>query len=381
MKQGYVYSRILSNGRTWVAAIPDNLHKTGYERISGFRTKSDAYEYLNRRKYQTADIQTKGTGEGNILYKDFFKEWLEYIEKSFSYQTYKTYAGVLKDFNIFMGQKHPHIQWLYELNPRIFDSYKLWLRDTGYKDKNVRQSHKSTTINNHLKTFKAMFNRAIYWEYLEKNPIKRVDLVSVEDEKPIVTLNTPDKFNLFFSRCKEIKPEYYPHYYCTAKLGLRFGEMATLKWSSVNFEDNTVRIVRDEAFNPKGRNKKDKKPRERTIPMSPDVAEIINALPRINKYVFLKKRKPIDRKDKTFRNWIIVIVRETELEGMTRFHELRHTAGDILGQTYGIYDIKEFLGHSDIRTTERYVRVADKRKREMADTLGKFGQVMKIAEK
>lgn len=129
MKQGYVYSRILKNGRTWVAAIPDNFHKTGYERISGFRTKSDAYEYLNRRKYQTADIQTKGIGEGNILYKDFFKEWLEYIEKSFSYQTYKTYAGVLKDFNIFMAQKHPHIQWLHELNPRIFDGYKLWLRD------------------------------------------------------------------------------------------------------------------------------------------------------------------------------------------------------------------------------------------------------------
>gem|GEM_PF-6803599 len=39
-------------------------------------------------------------------------------------------------------------------------------------------------------------------------------------------------------------------------------------------------------------------------------------------------------------------------------HELRHTTGRILGLTHSLHEIKEFLGHTDIRTTERYVRVA-----------------------
>ena len=237
----------------------------------------------------------------------------------------------------------------------------------------IYTKHKDNTVNNHIKALKSMMNVAIKWEYLDKNPVKGISSVSVEDEKPIVTLNTPDRFNLFFERCGKQKPSYYAHFYCSVKLGLRFGEMATLEWENIDFEHNVVQITRKETFNPKGRGKKDKKPKERVIPMSKDVADLLMTMPRTHKKVFLKNEKPISRKDKSFRRWIIAIVRGTELEGMTRFHELRHSAGDILGQTHGIYDIKAFLGHTDIRTTERYVRIADEAKKRMAETLGKFG--------
>ena len=60
------------------------------------------------------------------------------------------------------------------------------------------------------------------------------------------------------------------------------------------------------------------------------------------------------------------------MRNMTRFHELRHSAGDILGPHHSIHEIKAFLGHSDIRTTERYVRVADEAKKRMATTLSEF---------
>lgn len=369
MKKGFVARR---NG-SWLAAIPDNDLKGGYKRFSGFATKAEAQKKLDSYKYEIRSVNSHGSGDGNLLFRNFFDDWLKHVENNSSYETHKTYKGVIKDFTIFLGKKYPQIQWLYELTPKIFDDYKLWLRNTGYQDQAVRTYHKSTTINNHLKVFKAMFNQAINWEYIEKNPIRRVALVSVNDEKVKVTLATPERFNLFFSRCKEIKPEYYPMFYCSAMLGLRFGEMATLKWETIDLDKGTIRIVRDETFNPKGRSKKDRKPKERILPITKDVAEVLAGLPRKNKYVFLYNEKPIDRHQKSLRRWIIAIVRGTELEGMTQFHELRHTAGDILGQSHSIYDIKKFLGHSDIRTTERYVRVADKQLKDMADTLGKFG--------
>lgn len=368
MKKGYIFKR----GKKWFAAIPDANKKGGYKRIGGFSKKGDASYILDIRKYQIKDIQIRGVGKGEIIYVEAFKEVLQYVLDNLSKETYKSYKGIIKDFYIFMQQKHPSTQWLYELKPRIFDEYKSWLRNTGYKDQNVRQFHKSETINNHLKVFKALFNKLIKWEHIEKNPMKKVDLVSVDDTKPIVTLSTPEKFKLFFDRCREIKPEYYPHYFCSAMLGLRFGEMCSLKWENVVFEHNVIRIVADENFTPKGRNRKDKKPKERNIPMNSAVVEMLEQLPHKGKYVFLKKGKPIDRKDKSFRRWIITIAKGTSFEGMTRFHELRHSTGDILGQSHSLYDIKEFLGHSDIRTTQRYVRVSDKRKQEMADTLGSF---------
>ena len=360
MKKGYAYQR---RDGCWGVAIPDSTCIGGYRRVSGFSTKGKAKEYLGQRKDQIENVQAGLATTGVGLYKEYFKEYLQYIWNNFSKETHKTYRGVLKDFLIFMESKYPQLQRLADLKFKVFEDYKTWLKDTKHKD---------NTVNNHIKALKSMMNIAIKWEYIDKNPLKGISSVSVEDEKIIVTLDTPDKFNLFFRRCRELKPEYYPHYYCAAKLGLRFGEMVTLEWSNVDFKLNTVMITRKETFNPKGRSKKDKKPKERIIPLSKEVVDVLRGLPHVHKKIFLKNGKPISPRDKSFRRWIIAIVRNTELAGMTRFHELRHTAGDILGQSHSIYDIKAYLGHSDIRTTERYVRIADEAKKRMAETLGGF---------
>ncbi len=370
MKKGYVYRR----NKKWAVAIPDANYASGYKCIGRFEKKSHAQEYLDGRKYIIEDRHVKGNSKGNIACREAFREILEHVRTNLARETYKSYHGIIKDFMIFLNKKYSYIQWLCELRPKVFDDYKLWLRDTGYEDQHVRRHHKSATINNHLKVFKAIFYKLIAWEYLEKNPIKKVELVTVDDEKVIVTLNTPEKFALFFRRCRELRPEYYNHYFCSAKLGLRFGEMVSLKWDNVDFENKLIKIAKDEEFTPKGRTRKDRRPKERVIPMTKDIESLLQSIPRISKYVFLKGAKKISRKDKSFRRGIITIVRGTELEGMTRFHELRHTTGDILGQSHSIYDIKEFLGHSDIRTTERYIRVPDERKRSMAKTLGNFGK-------
>lgn len=363
MKYGYPYRR----GKAWAVAIPDPAFSGGYRKVAGFSTKSKAKEYLRLRRERIENLQLGLPQGGNTPYTEFFKEYLEHINKSYSAETLKTYRGILRDFLEFMRQRYPHAQYLSDIRVKVIEDYKHWLDDTG---------RKNNTVNNHLKTLRAMFNVAVKWEYLTVNPTENIDLVNVSDEKVIVTLNTPERFNLFFERCKTMKPEYYAHYYAAAKLGLRFGELVTLEWSDVDFANKVVRITRKETFNPKGRGRKDRKPRERIIPMPDDIAQMLGGLPHTNKKVFLKKGKPISRKDKSFRRWIIAIVRGTEMEGMTRFHELRHTTGDILGITHSIYHIKEFLGHRDIRTTERYVRVSDEAKRRMANTLGHFGNTI-----
>ncbi|MBF0253785.1 MAG: tyrosine-type recombinase/integrase [Candidatus Omnitrophica bacterium] len=249
---------------------------------------------------------------------------------------------------------------------KLFEEYKIWLKETNHKD---------NTVNNHVKVLKTIFNQAVKWEILEKNPVRHVGNIGVEDEKPIVCLDTPEKFELFFSRCKVMKPEYFNQYYCAAKLGLRWKEVVFLEWDDIDFENRVILIRKKKNFTPKGRTRKDRKPKTRVIAMPADVVEILRGLERKQARVFLKDDKPMDPKDKTFRNWIIAIVRGTQLEGMSRMHELRHTTGHILGLTHSLHEIKEFLGHTDIRTTERYVRVGDEAKRSMARALERFGNV------
>jgi len=362
MKKGYVFKR----GDRWFVAVPDPRYASGYRiKSPSYSTKSGAQKALRERKEDIESGQLGWLGEGNTYYTDYIKDYLQFVSTNHSYETLKTYKGVLKDFNMFLEEKYPRIQRLKEFFVRIFEDYKIWLKETGHKD---------NTVNNHVKVLKTIFNQAVKWELLKKNPVKDVGNVGVEDEKPVVSLDTPEKFDLFFTRCKLIKPEYYNYYYCTAKLGLRWKEMVNLEWEDVDFENQVIVIRKKKNFIPKGRTQKDRRPKTRIIPIPKDVLEILKSIERTHERVFLKYGKPIDNKDKSFRRWIIAIVRGTKLEGMSRMHELRHTTGRILGLTHSLHEIKEFLGHTDIRTTERYIRVSDAAKKSMAKSLEKFGR-------
>lgn len=362
MKKGYIFKR----EDRWFVAIPDPSYSSGYRiKAPSYSIRSFAQKALRERKDTIESGQAGWISEGDTYYADYIKDYLQFVLTNHSQETLKTYKGVLKDFNIFLKEKYPHMQRLKEFFIRLFEEYKIWLKETGRKD---------NTVNNHIKVLKTIFNQAIRWELLKKNPIKDVRNISVEDEKTIVSLDTPEKFKLFFERCLAIKPEYYNHYYCTAKLGLRWKEMISLEWDDVDFENAVVSICKKKGFIPKGRTQKDRKPKTRIISAPQDVLDILKSIEHSHEKVFLRDGNPISPKDKSFRRWIVAIVRGTELEGMSRMHEFRHTTGRILGLTHSLHEIKEFLGHTDIRTTERYVRVGDAAKKSMAKSLEQFGR-------
>jgi len=362
MKKGYIFKR----GDRWFVALPDASYASGYRiKSPSHSTRSAAQKALRERGGAIEASQTGWLTEGDTYYTDYIKDYLQFVSANHSQETLKTYKGVLKDLNMFLNAKHPRIQKLKEFFIRLFEEYKIWLKETGHKD---------NTVNNHTKVLKTIFNQAVKWDLLKKNPLKDVRNISVEDEKPIVSLDTPEKFELFFERCRRLKPEYCNHYYCTAKLGLRWKEMISLEWEDIDFENAVIAIRKKKGFIPKGRTQKERKPKTRIISIPQDVLNMLRSMKHSNEKVFLKDRDPISPKDKSFRRWIIAIVRGTQLEGMSRMHELRHTTGRILGLTHSLHEIKAFLGHTDIRTTERYVRVGDAAQKSMAKSLGQLGR-------
>lgn len=327
-----------------------------------------------QQRLEVARHSANGLMETYAPYNQHFTDFLK-LHRSVS-QTYKSYKGVLKLFVEFLQCRYPRIQYLHEiiLCPKLFDDYKVWLK--GDKLTPEGKPHKDWTVKNHLKVLKTVFKRAKEWRAIQEMPIIHTDDISITDAKIIVTLSKEEDFELFFSRCKEMKAEYYPHYFITARTGIRFGEMCYLMWDDVNLEDRYIIIRSHSGFNPKGRSKKTGKPRERTIPLTEDAVAVLKGIPRSNKYgnVFLKDGKPIQKNDKSFRRWIIAIVRGTRLQGMTRFHELRHTVGHILADRGTPREtIADILGHSDIRTTECYVGKPQQPKINAVNNLEGFG--------
>lgn len=360
---GYIYRRPGSD--TYYIAYPNPSKQGGYKKEStGGSRKRDAQKLLARRMevYRNREI---GWTETNALYKQHYADFLKlYPEGS---ETHKSYRGVLKLHVRFLDGKYPYLQYLHEFNPKMFDEYRIWLKETGHKD---------WTTKNHLKVLKTVFKKAEEWEVINKVP-KINTAVAIHDEKPIKTLSNKDDFRKFFEICKELKPEYYTHYFVLARTGMRFGEMRGLLWENVDLESANITITKTEDFTPKGRERKTGISKTRTIPLTSDAVEMLRSIPRSHTYknVFLRNGKPIDKgAEKNLRYWLQKIAKAAGVVGMTRLHELRHTCGQqIYDLTGDIYVVKEVLGHSDLKTTLRYVGKATRRAEEAMKKLEGFG--------
>jgi len=58
-------------------------------------------------------------------------------------------------------------------------------------------------------------------------------------------------------------------------------------------------------------------------------------------------------------------------ESKRHFHCLRHTAGTMLSEKTDVADVKDHLGHKDIRSTMKYVVVRSKRRNDLGEKLAK----------
>jgi integrase len=143
--------------------------------------------------------------------------------------------------------------------------------------------------------------------------------------------------------------------------GLRRGELVALRWRSVDFARQTIRVV---ASYSERALSSPKSGRARSVPMAPPVAE---ALAR------LAGRGHDDQEDGlvfpgTFGEYLdgSALYRRYKLAlqraGLrpVRFHDLRHTFGTqvISNPSVSILQLKAWMGHADIDTTMRYLHYA-----------------------
>lgn len=358
---GHIYKR---NGILYIS-YTDPSKKGGHKREStGGNCKRDAKKLLEQ-KLGPLHNRAVGWAETNAFYKQHFIDFLKLYKEGT--ETHKSYKGILKLFIQFINERYPNIQYLHEFKTKVFDDYRVWLKETRHKD---------WTAKNHLKVLKTVFRKAEEWEMINKVP-KINTAIAITDYKPIRTLSDAADFQRFFSVCKEMKPEYYLHYFILARTGLRFGEMKSLLWQNVDLENATITVAKTEDFTPKGRWRKSGLPKTRTVPLTRDTVEALRSLPKspTYNYVFLRDGKPLDKgAEKNLRYWLHKIAKTAGINGMTRIHELRHTYGQKLYEISGdLYVVKEALGHTDLRTTMRYAGKPTKRVKDAVKKMEGFG--------
>ena len=138
--------------------------------------------------------------------------------------------------------------------------------------------------------------------------------------------------------------------------GLRQGELLALRWRDVDFERRIVRVHRTY----KSGNGVDtpKSGRGRAVPMADEVGQALARLSERENFtedddlVFRGPRGHVNAQKLGYRYKAAL-----ERAGLRelRFHDLRHTFGTIAINRADIVQVQAWMGHADIKTTQRYL--------------------------
>lgn len=205
----------------------------------------------------------------------------------------------------------------------------------------------------YYRNLKAAFNVAVEWEYIKVNPFAKVKLPKQQKKKPeYITIVQLD--SILDAMTNEILKDVV-HYAFNS--GSRRIEVLNLRWRNVDFNKKIITIG-DEDFQTKSKI-------VRHVPMAEEIYKKLWVRSNSGKksasnpdgFVFAKPNGFPFHKDtptKAFKR----ACRKVVISEGVHFHSLRHSFASILVQNgVELYNVKELLGHSSVKTTEIYAHL------------------------
>lgn len=312
----------------------------GQRRFStGTIKKADAQVVLSKKEQELWENRFDLTDNSGKSIDEFFGRYLPWVDANRRYHTFRSYQSTTKTFRAFLQSRG--LRKMRDINALIIEDYIM----------ERLKVNKRWSVNNHIIVLKAVLNKAREWRYVHKNPVVGIKRIEVNDSKPIKALSA-EECAAFLRVCQAEFPEYYAMYFACMVTGMRSGELFNLEWTDIDFARDLIYIQSKPGFAPKGKTAKNNKAKERMLPLHPVLKEMLVKMPK-SKYVFTDHGEQFSRSKP--RRLLIRIAKLAGIVGLTRLHELRHTyASILLSKGMNIFALKELLGHSDIRDTQKY---------------------------
>ena len=319
--------------------------------IKGNKKRAEQMLMEERRKYANAKA-----GD-DVLFADFMEQWLEIVKSTVSIPTYSSYVNAVKSI----------------IAP-YFRKKKILLRDLQAHDiqmfyqEQLQRVKASSVIHYHANIHKAL-KYAVKNDMIPSNPADKVE--RPKQDKFYGNFYDRDELNKLFEAVAGTKLELPG--LLGAFYGLRRSEIVGLKWSAIDFEQNTITISHTvTSCNLDGKcvivakDTTKTKSSRRTLPLVPYFHEKLLAVKaqqernqklcgRSYNREFLEYICVDDIGDRFKPNYITSqFPKLLERNGFRkiRFHDLRHSCASLLlASGVPMKHIQEWLGHSDFSTT------------------------------
>jgi len=308
-----------------------------------FQRKVDAKAFEGKQLYR----KLCGEGETNsqkvekISFLRFKDIWLRDHGA-----VHKTESSLIRDRQIIQDFLLPKWQRknLSEIRHRNFISLQADLRARG--------SLANKSINNIVGLAKKILSDAFEWGLINSNPGLKVRPLRIPDQT--FRFWTTAQRDQFLNFCQDRDEELFRVVAFTTYTGMRRGEVEGLLRDCINFERKEITIKRNFCHKTHSLNSYTKGKNIRRIPMNSAVLDLLEESKNIPplESIFSSDFPNICRKK------LKPMAKRAEVPVIT-FHDLRHSfASNLASLGVPVMKIKELLGHSDLKTTLRYMHLA-----------------------
>jgi len=377
-------------GKTWYYSVDIGLNKEGKrkkQKRGGFRTKKDAE---NAVAQILSDINNGVyVEEKGYTFHDFSLEWL----KGYAPQVKKSTVHA-REYEIATLKQYLNLVKLKDVTKKQYQDILLDMQKRGLASNTILGVHT---------TARMIFKKAVELDIIKKDPTqyarppRKVEtLEDIEKSNDIPKYLEKNELATLLQCARDAGlQDDYAIFLLLAYTGIRVGELCALKWSDVDFGEQTIRITRTH-YNPGNnvRNYELHTPKTRASRRMIDVTERVikelvvhrnkqNQFKMLNRdrwhdedFVFCVTRYPgYPMYTKLIGARMARLLKLAGLSSDLTPHSLRHTHTSLLAEAgAGLEEIMQRLGHTSDDTTRRvYLHVTKDMKKEAAH---KFDQLM-----
>jgi len=346
---------------------------------TGFEVKSNkrrAEQYLQDKIRELEELAAEPHCE--MQFTEWIKIWLENKAKTVEDITYESYVDITE---------HHVYPYFSERRTRLCDISIEYLQEYfDYKYKYGRLDGEGGLSPRYIRYMKNIIfqslNAAVKDDLISKNYCAFVTLP--KKVKREYTFYTEEQINDMLLAIRD--EQLYALIKFTCIYGLRRSEVLGLRWNSVDLSRNLI-TINHTVVSYKTRIEKNRTKNAssyRSFPLLPEIREMLiemKANEKKNRMLFKSEYKDNDFVFKwddgtPYRPDYITAKFRKMLEKYNlphiRFHDLRHSCASLLiSRGFGLKDVQEWLGHSDISVTANtYSHIDVKRKQSIANAIG-----------
>lgn len=328
------------NGQSFYEVYVHDLNVHGkrmQKRKRGLQTLKAARDLESKFK---AEIYLEKGKPQRLTWDLWFKRFLEQIRLTRRPKTVINYETNIAKW----VSKHWDNLYLDEITPQLV--FRLVLENTEGLSLNSKRAL--------LDQIKRIFDEALINGIVQKNPTLSIR-IKVPEVKQAVLNGTEAQRLLLESKLTQHR--FYPVWAFALFTGMRSGELFALKWSDIDFESRRISV--NKAWSNKSGIGPTKSQRNRVVPVSDELLKLLHELRATFK-------DPEEHVLPRIQEWTDgsqadVLRQFCKAIGITsvKFHDLRATfITQMLLRGVPLAQVMSIVGHSELHTTTRYLRVA-----------------------